>query len=187
MSSTNRGAERAPNDLYVTPAWCVEAVLPLLPMGGSILDPCCGTGAILDVVRERIDSPEYAYGYDLVTHPGVDLRQRDALSVEGWQRPDLVITNPPYSLAEAFVERAIAETAPHGGTVAMLLRLAFLASRKRVALLRAHPPDVHVLSRRPSFTGGGTDSADYAWFVFGPGRGGRWSILDAPPARGAAS
>jgi hypothetical protein len=28
---------------------------------------------------------------------------------------------------------------------------------------------VHVLSRRPSFTGGGTDSAAYGWFVWRKG------------------
>ena len=33
----------------------------------------------------------------------------------------------------------------------MLLRLAFLESAERLAFHRAHPTDVHVLSRRPSF------------------------------------
>jgi hypothetical protein len=38
--------------------------------------------------------------------------------------------------------------------------------------------DVYVLSKRPSFSGNGkTDATAYAWFLFGPGRGGRWQVL----------
>jgi hypothetical protein len=46
----------------------------------------------------------------------------------------------------------------------------------------------HVLPRRPSFYSrpegrtGSTDSSAYGWFVWGPGRGGRWQILDVEPA-----
>jgi hypothetical protein len=128
---------------------------------------------------------------------------------------DLVITNPPFSRAEAFVRHALAATAP-GGTTALLLRLSFLAGGKRAALFRASPPDIYVLSTRPSFAAvvtcaadaddcgwkgvfdigsptpkkcpacGGpvskstSDSSEYAWFVWGPGRGNRWHVLSKP-------
>jgi hypothetical protein len=50
-----------------------------------------------------------------------------------------------------------------------LLRLGFLASSSRLPLWRdIGAPDVNVLPNRPSFTGNGTDSADYAWYVFPP-------------------
>lgn len=46
--------------------------------------------------------------------------------------------------------------------LAFLLRLGFLASRAREALFRKYPPySVTVLVERPSFTGRGSDSADY--------------------------
>lgn len=48
----------------------------------------------------------------------------------------------------------------------MLLRLNFLGSQRRAAWLRAWTPDVYVLPRRPSFTGRGTDSCEYAWCVW---------------------
>jgi hypothetical protein len=32
--------------------------------------------------------------------------------------------------------------------------------------MRARTPDVYVLPNRPSFTGGSTDSIEYAWFVW---------------------
>lgn len=32
--------------------------------------------------------------------------------------------------------------------------------------MQRHTPDVYVLPQRPSFTGKGTDSTSYAWFVW---------------------
>ena len=107
--------------------------------------------------------------------PGLEVQTADALTVD-WGSPDLIVTNPPYVLAMEFVLRGVAE-AKRGATVAMLLRLAFLASLSRAAFHGSHPADVFVLAKRPSFTGGQTDSTDYAWFVWGPGRGGRWNVL----------
>lgn len=53
MSSTNRGGERAADDFYETPAWCVRAILFHLPAlaGRRILEPSAGRGAI---VRELL-------------------------------------------------------------------------------------------------------------------------------------
>lgn len=80
---------------------------------------------------------------------------------------DLIITNPPFSLALQFLEKSLSE-AP---TVVYLLRLRFLASVKRGAWWHMHPPTHQfVLSKRPSFTGDGrNDSADYAWFAWDRG------------------
>jgi hypothetical protein len=74
-----------------------------------------------------------------------------------------VITNPPYSQAEEFIRHSQA-TWPCADLV-FLLRLGFLASAARLKLWEAiGTPDVWVLPNRPSFTGHGTDSADYAWY-----------------------
>jgi hypothetical protein len=189
MSSTNRGGQRHNDDFYATPAWCTLAILPHLVVmrDGPVLDPFCGDGAILRAVvgsgRSELDGVR-----------GIEIDGDRAKSAKPWVgwiacrdafSPDhswcitgqTVLTNPPYSLAEKAVRRALYEVGPDG-EVAFLLRLAFLASAKRADLHRMHPSDVYVLSRRPSFTyDGKTDSTDYAWFVWGPGRGGRWSIL----------
>ena len=48
--------------------------------------------------------------------------------------------------------------------------------------MRAKPPDVFVLPDRPSFTGEGSDSADYAWFVWPSTiRAARFQVLKATP------
>lgn len=84
----------------------------------------------------------------------------------------LIVMNPPYSLALPFVAAALEVVRSQAGTVAALLRLGFLASRKRRDWWQSHPADVYVLSERPSFTGDGrTDATDYAWFVWREGAG----------------
>jgi hypothetical protein len=102
------------------------------------------------------------------------VHQCDALIQERWPFADLIITNPPYKFALDFVACALHT----GRDVAMLLRLNFLASQQRAAFHKQHPSDVYVLPRRPSFAHKRTDSTEYAWMVWGPGRGGRIAILD---------
>ena len=71
-----------------------------------------------------------------------------------------VICNPPFGEAMAWCDKAVKEAS----VALFLLRLGMLAGVKRKAWWQANPPKViGILSKRPSFTGKGTDSADYAW------------------------
>ena len=82
----------------------------------------------------------------------------------------MIITNPPYWLAFDFVLASLSRAR----FVAMLLRLNFLSSESRSALMRVDAPDVYVLPNRPSFVASGqTDSIEYAWFVWPEERGRR--------------
>jgi hypothetical protein len=179
MSATYRniaGRERRPDDFYSTPPWCTRAILAHL-QPGTVLDPCAGTGAVLDVVREEWGVPTLAIEVDAARKiPAAHVVARhNALGPEPWPRADLVVTNPPYRGALAFVRRALLECS---GDCVFLLRLNFLASLGRAPFHHKHPCDVFVLPRRPSFVHGGTDATDYAWMVWGPGRGGRLIHLD---------
>lgn len=192
MSSTGRGAVRRPDDDYATPAWCVHRLLEgcqtlreWLPRNAgdriTWLEPACGDGAIIRAVTSWLgarrgpawlanDIRQDAIDGVLRTTSGraVSARCGDFLT-DGWTSAgtvDAVLTNPPYCLAEEFVESCLSRTA---GPVAMLVRLGWLSSQERAPLLRQMPPDVYVLPDRPSFTGNGkTDSADYCWIVFPP-------------------
>ena len=85
------------------------------------------------------------------------------------RRPNLIISNPPYSLAVEFVERAL-DLVVDDGWVMFLLRLNFLGAQKRHEFWKQpfhRPYGIFVHSKRPSFTGdGGTDSTEYAHFVW---------------------
>jgi hypothetical protein len=184
MSSTTRKRASRGLDFYRTPAWCVAAIAPHLPHVPA-LDPCCGDGAILDALYSCGWGSDLLDGWEVdkeranaASAKGYSVKRADALPLDHeWWSPQLVVMNPPFSRAEAFVRKALAETSGGRGTVAALLRLAFLEGKARAELHREHPSDVYVLSRRPSFVGGKTDSCAYAWFIWGPGRGGRWSVL----------
>jgi hypothetical protein len=182
MSSTNRGRARNTLDQYETPWSAVELVIPYLPRTRVLLDPCCGTGAMIQRAGVELHA-EHVHGIEVDdTRPFVHFNPRrltnaDALTVP-WPECDLILTNPPFNLAMDFVFRALQEVTARGTTVAMLLRLAFLASATRAPFHIANPSDVFVLAKRPSFTEDGkSDSADYAWFIWGVGRGGRWKVL----------
>ena len=141
---------------------------------GSVLEPCAGRGAITDAVRSHWPDVPVAQ-FDI--NPDITqttVRKLDYLDHEDVLTYDLCITNPPFSLAEEFVRKA----RTHCREVIMLLRLGFLESNKRAEFWRDNPADVYVLSRRPSFTGGPTDSCPYAWFAWGPGRTGQVKVLD---------
>ena len=193
MSATGRnlpGAERRADDFYATPAWCTRAIFRALDLRRivSVLDPCCGDGAILDIATEMTYGA-LRYGLELdvarADHAALEhsVRCVDALA-DDWPMAQAIVTNPPYALAQEFVQRA-ADQCP-SAIRAFLLRLNFLGSAKRAGWLRASMPDVYVLPRRPSFTGKGTDATEYAWMVWGPGRGGRVGILDLDDALASA-
>lgn len=182
MSSTNRGSKRDPSDFYETPAWCVEALLPHLRPFASVLDPAAGRGAILDAVRAaRPDVETAGIELDAERAEVCGTKHRticgDALRCP-WPVGDLVLANPPFSYAIEFANvGAVGALCGMHGESAMLCRLGLLAGQRRRDFWRSHPADVWVLSKRPSFTGKGTDSADYCWAVWGPGARGRWGVL----------
>jgi len=174
VSSTNRGGERSPADYYATPEWCVRRLLEEVPLpGGRWLEPAAGDGAIIRAARRNdvvwtaweIRNTEATSLHACVSggdvHIGDFVEATNKGSLSG--RPfDVAITNPPFRLAQDFIDGCCA----CANTVVMLLRLNYLASKSRWQFMRSHTPDVYVLPNRPSFTGGKTDSIEYAWFVW---------------------
>lgn len=89
--------------------------------------------------------------------------------IEGYEA-DIIITNPPFNSAIEFVKKAL-EDVKEDGLVIMLLRLNFLGSKNRNEWLKANMPyEIYVHSKRMSFIDGkGTDSIEYAHFVWKKG------------------
>ena len=114
VSSTHRGAERQPDDLYVTPAFAARAILPHLGAPMRVLDPAVGTGSLLQAARAFWHPRTELYGLDIEDRGWAGTVVRDALSPDPWPRVDLILANPPYCLAMPFLERALREVAPGG-------------------------------------------------------------------------
>ncbi len=179
MSSTNRTAIRNDNDYYVTPLHTVAdffAVFRLLEpkfclSEAQILDPSAGGDR-----TTPMPYPSYLSSIGNCTVSTLDIRMDSRAAIKKdylqWESPgkfDAVFTNPPFSVAIAFIQKALSEVRP-GGYVGMLLRLNFLGSLKRKSFWLAHMPKwIIVHARRPSFIKGGNDSVEYAHIVWQKG------------------
>jgi hypothetical protein len=176
VSSTKRGATRSADDLYETPEWFTAAAydelsLRLPPGPLTILEPAAGTGRMVKVIRKMFPD-DTLFARDLNGFegaPGVDF-----LKSEPEPEFDLIITNPPFSYAQEFIDQALACRKSRESVVAMVLRLNFLGSIKRAAWFRQRMPDVYVTPKRPKFVPKGmgepgksySDSCEYAWFIW---------------------
>lgn len=156
---------RTQDDYYPTPRDAITALLDREKFEGSIWENSCGDGAICRVLAE--------YGYhdviatDLVDR-GYGIGNHDFITSD--LRADNVVMNPPFAMAQEFVELSLARTT---GKVAMLGKLVFLEGQKRKLFFAATPlARVYVFSKRVSFYRGGekgnysTSTMAFAWFVF---------------------
>lgn len=186
-----------------TPAWCLRRLAEVLDLGRLGAPPCstaswgrtqqyerawpplrtawepaAGRGHLADVLEDYMPPGCGVDRTDIEPAPGVSQHDFLAADPPPWAHevaPGLVLTNPPYRHADAFVRRALELVHP-AGAVVMLLRITWLGGGDEAHpdnWLHRHPPSVYVLPERPSFTGGGGgDSAPSAWCV--------WTGREAP-------
>jgi len=159
-------------DDFPTPPWATRALFEhvVADFGPfrlqSALEPACGEGHMAKVVAEYFGevraTDAYAYGYGCV---------RDYLEVPYEANAvDWVITNPPFRLAEEFVQRSLI-VARRG--VAILARTVFLESVGRYRDLFEKSPPVRVaqFTERVPMVKGRLDrkastATGYAWLVW---------------------
>jgi hypothetical protein len=155
-----------PGDHYDTPACAVRALLRAEKLPRVIWEPACGTGNIVRVLQ---DAGHDVFASDICDRGCPNMFRLDFLNHDlPTDGGDAIVTNPPYSLAEKFVARAL-EKAP---LVIMLLRLAFMESVKRAPLLDTGKlARIHVfanrlpLMHRENWTGPRASSAiAFAWY-----------------------
>lgn len=160
-------------DLYSTAPEAVRALMRVERLPLKVCEPACGRGAIVDVLRLA----GHVVGASDVRDYGV-ARARTLDFLKMRRAPDgfdLCLTNPPYFLATEFVAHAL-ELFPR---VVMLLRLTFLESERRKAILEdGRLARVYVFENRlPMMHRDGwrgkksTSDVCYAWFVWRASRG----------------
>jgi len=160
----------SPDD-FPTPPWATRALLQHVIRDPNLsnltcLEPACGRGYMSRPLLEkfqRVDSADLIdYGYGEV---------RDFLNYPYLAGShDWVITNPPFKLAQEFIERAM--TVANSG-VAILARTVFLESVGRYeALFKNNPPTYFAqFTERVPMVKGRVDrkastATGYAWFVW---------------------
>jgi hypothetical protein len=159
MSQRDSGYERKERDLYETPAWVTEALLPHLEPDCHIWEPACGSGKMARVLRDA-EHPtvetDIEAGHDFL-----------ATIVTGWQA---IVTNPPYILAQEFIERALDLTKMNQGAAFMLLRTDYDHAKTRQHLFGGCPQFARklVLTKRIKWfeDSKGSPSFNHAWYMW---------------------
>ena len=156
---------RPEDDFYPTPPYATEALLKAEQFEGMMLEPCCGDGAISKVLSNHgfdvISTDLNNHGYGDI---GLDFTLKDYP-----HKADNVITNPPFKIAEEFLNLSLKRTTKK---VAFLCKLQFLEGGKRKIMFEKEPlKKVWVFSKRLTMTRDGIKMKNsgmiaFAWYVF---------------------
>jgi len=165
VSQRDSGYERRERDLYETPEWVTDALMPHLPREPMrVWEPAAGSGKMVRALMKRGLT---VYASDI--EPLMQCAREDFLSCAIANAVDAVITNPPYELATEFVQRALGSV-PNTGFVAMLLRTDFDHAKTRSYLFADHPAFSKkvVLTKRIKWfeDSKGQPSFNHAWFIW---------------------
>jgi hypothetical protein len=181
-------ASDSPDD-FPTPPWATRGFMehviqecgPFSKM--SCLEPACGAGHMAKVLKEYFGevraSDAFQYGYGAL---------RNYLDVPYEANAvDWVITNPPFRLAEDFVQRSLL-VARKG--VAILARTVFIESvgRYRNIFEKTPPTKFAQYTERVPMVRGRLDrkastATGYAWLVWEKGTTGTTRLMWVPPCR----
>ena len=147
------GYERIASDAYNTPPWVTRIIVPYIPYA-YVWEPAAGSGAMVRVLRKA----GLAVRRSTLHESGGDFLQMN-------EHVGAIVTNPPYSLAQKFVEHAL-DLAPF---VAMLLPSEWDTAQGRDHLFdygRFHKKIV--ITKRIRWIPGstGSPSSNHAWFIW---------------------
>lgn len=137
-ASNHTESERELNDFYATSPEAAEYLCDMFSFHPLIWECACGKGHLAKVFERRgylvkaTDLIDRGFGKG-----GVDFLAQEKIF------PGDIITNPPYKLAQEFVEKALT-LVPNGNRVAMFLKLTFLEGKRRKALFSEYPPPVRM-------------------------------------------
>lgn len=181
------------DDCYETPPEATLALLRCEPLPHRILEPCCGPGAIVKVLRA---AGHFVIAQDLVDYGCPDSKPRiDFLMEFRLPEADAIVTNPPFKLAADFIRKGL-DMCP---LVIILQRLMFVEGQGRSDIIDGHLTRMHVFRNRvPRMHRHGWDGAKsaasmvpFAWFVFEREKNGptlmdriSWEPLNAPISSG---
>ena len=135
----NPARKRSERDFYPTPDEVTRALLDLLrlPKNITIWEPAAGEGDMAKTMRNA--------GYNVIES---DILTGSDFLTEPCKECDWIITNPPFDIADKFIERC----AEHQRPFALLLKSQYFHARKRYELFCDHQPTlVCPLTWRPDF------------------------------------
>ena len=179
MLGVNPNAERQKEDFYATHPNALKVFLKKLKEDGveinkQVWECSCGMGhlskVLLDEGYEVRSTDIVDRGYDSFNY------QSDFLNsphLNGWTGD--ILTNPPFKLAEEFVEKGM-KLLCNGNKLFLFLKIQFLEGQKRKELFKEYPPKyVYVNSSRQLCAKDGefekytATTQFYAWYIWEKG------------------
>lgn len=166
---------RVKNDYYATPPESTQALLNVLELNGSILEPACGEGHISEVLKNNYPNSEVV-STDLIDR-GYGEGEINFLEHTYDRTFTNVITNPPFKYMREFVEKSLEISTDK---VIMFGKIQFLEGQRRKEFLENSPLKyVYVFSERqnPMRNGSPVDENGkkwsstmcFAWYVWEKG------------------
>jgi len=161
FSAVNRG-QRKKSDFYQTPYSITGQLLEVEKFENSILEPCCGKGAIVDILSKHYP-PDYIDCFDISN--GYDFLKFDKGLYHN------IITNPPFSLSFEFIQKS---KEIYTDKIAMLLPVSYLHGQKRFNnKIFSELKCIYVFTRYPLLTSEirsdgkyQTGMIAYAWYIW---------------------
>lgn len=175
---TSDYSKRDVHDFFSTDPVAVYSLLDRERFTTHIWEPACGSGNIVNVLRDLNFS---VFATDIVDRGCCD--QLFDFLKEDFEITTDLITNPPYSKATEFVRKTL-DSMRGGFKAAFLLRLSFLEGQARRELFDLYPPEkIYVFSKRLAcYKDGIVDpnlrsAVSYAWFIWTKGYNG-YPVVD---------
>jgi len=171
--------KRIENDYYATPPEATQVLLDSFDLTDceTFYEPACGEGHISQVL-ERWFNPITCnvkiYSSDLIDRGYGDTGLDFLKSSNAHNKVDCIITNPPFKLAQQFIEKSLEESNKY---VIMFAKIQLLEGIGRKKLFDKHPPKyIYVFTNRinPLRNGNPLDEKGkpwcstmcFAWFVW---------------------
>jgi len=191
MSSTNRSNARGSHisDYYITPRKPILDLFEALKQSEccdlftasegrlffnhKYLDPCAGGDqnnnmSYPAIIQSLGVHKEFIKTIDFRENSKAEVKA-DFLKYKSDEKYKVVITNPPFNIAEEIINKSF-EFVEENGYVVMLLRLNFFGSKKRKEFWKNNMPILTIVHHeRISFTKGATDSIEYMHCVWKKG------------------
>ena len=177
LAGSSLTRERIENDYYATPYESIKSLLEIEKFEGDFIEPCVGGGHIAEVLKEYYPTSEII-GVDLIDrgYKNTIISNYFDYKFNGNYN---IITNPPYNLAQEFLEHSM-EQIQEGKKVAMFLKIQFLEGVKRRELFEKYPPKIiYVFSKRQNPLRNGEEFDEngkrwsstmcFAWFIWEKG------------------
>lgn len=171
MLGVNPNAIREKNDFYATNPHALEIAMPIFKdiLHNNIWECACGQGHLSEVLKDN--------GYNVKS---TDLINRGYGEVKNFLECDDIfegdiLTNPPFKLAEQFVEKSF-ELIDEGNYAIFFLKVQFLESKSRKKMFEKYPLKYLIVNSERQQCAKDADfehlratTQCYCWYVFQKG------------------